>query len=126
MGAALGRAAPRAQAAPAHSVEVGRPEGLTGDGPRATVPSRMSRGFRRWGLGVFCLGWLLWAASAASAATITVTRTDDPDNGTGDCIAADTNCSLREAVNTADGNSMVTVISVPAGTYQLVAQPMGA
>lgn len=60
---------------------------------------------------------------AASAATLTVNRLNDPDHGTGQCATvpepADS-CSLREAINTANLTSGDT-ITVPAGSYTVAA-----
>lgn len=82
----------------------------------------MNWGVRRCRLGLACLASFLLSAAAANAATITVTRQDDPDNGVGDCAHIDTSCSLREAVNAADANSAITQISLPAGEYDLQSQ----
>ncbi|MEX0800109.1 MAG: choice-of-anchor Q domain-containing protein [Dehalococcoidia bacterium] len=64
---------------------------------------------------------LLWNGAPASAATITVTTTDDELNADGDC-------SLREAIQAANTDSAVDactagagddIIDLPAGTYTL-------
>jgi hypothetical protein len=47
---------------------------------------------------------LLASASAALASPITVTQTGDP-TGTGDCLGADTSCSLRQAVDAENGTA---------------------
>jgi hypothetical protein len=60
---------------------------------------------------------LLLACGQASAASLTVTRTDDPATGT--CTPS--SCSLRQAVALADTDGGSDVIAVPAGTYQLSA-----
>jgi CSLREA domain-containing protein len=56
--------------------------------------------------------------AGASAATIKVTTTGDPDNGTGQC-ATGGSCSLREAINQADADASGDKVSIPAGTYRL-------
>src|SRR5947209_5182618 len=57
------------------------------------------------------------AATAAQAATIQVTRTDDPTSSlTGDCTTTDTDCSLRQAIHDASSGD---TIHLPAGTYTL-------
>jgi len=58
---------------------------------------------------------IIWlAASAASGATLTVTKTsDDPVDG------CDADCSLREAVIAANATAEHDTIVVPAGTYLL-------
>ena len=62
----------------------------------------------------FIAGTLL-ASSAASAATYTVTRFDDP--APGPCLA--TSCSLRQAIARANSNPGTDRIALPAGTYAL-------
>lgn len=55
-------------------------------------------------------------AAAAEANTIRVTTSDDPaPAGTGDCLGADTSCSLRQAINAEDGT--------PAGGDTIVLGP---
>jgi CSLREA domain-containing protein len=56
---------------------------------------------------------LLWA-SAACAATFTVTKTEDTADG-----KCDADCSLREAVIAANATPATDVIVIPPGTYQL-------
>jgi predicted outer membrane repeat protein len=58
-------------------------------------------------------------AATAAAATYNVTRTDDPDNGTGNCASTDTSCSLREALNVVNAGSGGDTIAVRAGTYAI-------
>jgi len=58
---------------------------------------------------------LLVASGQALAASLTVTRTDDPISGT--CSAS--SCSLRQAIDLADTDGGSDVINIPAGTYQL-------
>ena len=58
---------------------------------------------------------LLASAAAAQASTIMVTVTDDP-SGSGDCLTADTSCSLRQAVAAASSGDTV---DLGAGTYSL-------
>lgn len=58
---------------------------------------------------------LLVIPGQALAASLTVTRTDDPTSGT--CGAS--SCSLRQAINLADTDGSSDVINIPAGTYQL-------
>jgi CSLREA domain-containing protein len=74
----------------------------------------MNRG-RWWYVGLVCVAVFLLSATGASAATIHVTLTTDPDNTTGSC-ATNGPCSLREAINAA-GNG--DTVSVPAGEYDL-------
>ncbi len=54
-------------------------------------------------------------SSPLSAATFTVTRTDDPPPD--GCLMAD--CSLREAIAAANATSEIDTIELPAGTYTL-------
>ena len=62
---------------------------------------------------------LLASAAAAQATTVNVTRTDDP-SGAGDCLATDTSCSLRQAVNAENGTpSGGDTIELGASTYAL-------
>lgn len=56
----------------------------------------------------------LAAAANAHAATLTVTRLDDPVPG-----ACDSDCSLREAVRAADAGSGGDTIELPAGRFRL-------
>ena len=63
------------------------------------------------------LGVLL-AVASASADTITVDRTDDPQPAPAVCTAAPGDCSLRGAVLLANGTP-ATEIALPAGTYAL-------
>src|SRR5213082_3033896 len=56
----------------------------------------------------------LATAVDAHSATFTVTRTDDPTPG-----ACDSDCSLREAVLSADAGSGGDTIVLPAGHYRL-------
>ena len=67
-------------------------------------------------VGVVLAAWAaLSAAPHASAATFTVTRTDDPAPGA--CVSGD--CSLREAVLAANAGSGGDTIVLPAGHFQL-------
>ncbi|MBV9605274.1 MAG: fibronectin type III domain-containing protein, partial [Solirubrobacterales bacterium] len=62
---------------------------------------------------------VLASAAAAQAATITVTRTDDPSTA-GDCLSGDTDCSLRQAIVAEDGTSAGgDTISLGSHTYTL-------
>src|SRR5579884_280702 len=82
---------------------------------RALV-TRLGGFSRRAAIGLLLGGCLLaLTPGVASAATINVTRTDDP-SGSGDCTTTDTSCSLRQAINAASAGDAV---SVPSGTYQL-------
>jgi uncharacterized repeat protein (TIGR01451 family) len=58
---------------------------------------------------------LLVLPGAAGAATLTVTRTDDPASAT--CVAA--SCTLRAAIALANTDGGDDTIVLPAGTYQL-------
>jgi uncharacterized repeat protein (TIGR01451 family)/CSLREA domain-containing protein len=65
-------------------------------------------------LPIFAVCWV--GVFPASAAVFNVTRTDDPEpNGCNSNI----DCSLREAVIAANGNSEADSINLPAGTYVL-------
>jgi CSLREA domain-containing protein len=64
-------------------------------------------------LAMLVAGLLGIAASSASAATLTVTKVADTNDGT--CSAAD--CSLREALGTAGADPPGDTVIVPAGTY---------
>ena len=75
------------------------------------------RGRIRLILAVTAVGLLAWAASA-SAATFTVTKTADTNDGS--CTPA--NCSLRDAVNASNATAGPNAIAVPAGSYGL---PLG-
>lgn len=63
---------------------------------------------------VLVAGSLLLLSSYAPAATFTVTKTADTNDGT-----CDADCSLREAVIAANANPGPDTITVPAGTYLL-------
>lgn len=64
-------------------------------------------------LALLVAGLLALAASSASAATLTVTKVADTNDGS--CTPAD--CSLREALAAADADPPGDVVNVPAGTY---------
>jgi CSLREA domain-containing protein len=66
-------------------------------------------------LGTLAASFLVGVADPANAATFTVTKTADTNDGT--CSVAD--CSLREAIGAANAAGGADTISVPAGTYQL-------
>src|SRR5512147_992156 len=53
-------------------------------------------------------------ASPAQAATFTVTKTADTDDG-----VCDADCSLREAIRAANAAAGADTISLPAGTFTL-------
>ena len=57
---------------------------------------------------------LLSVVQEAEAATFNVTKTADTDDG-----MCDGDCSLREAIAAANGNSQADQINLPAGTYTL-------
>src|SRR3990170_1347931 len=57
---------------------------------------------------------LLWATPHSSAATFTVTKTEDTADGT-----CDADCSLREAITAANALAGADTITVPLGTYTL-------
>ena len=62
---------------------------------------------------------MLGMTTAATAATFTVTRFDDPPPGA--CQAGD--CSLREAAIAANGNGVADTIILDRGTYTLTIPP---
>ena len=74
---------------------------------------------------------LLAGAAAAQAKTIAVTTTDDPA-GAGDCLGADTSCSLRQAITAEDGTTFggdvimlgPQVYSLTQGTNLSITQPV--
>ena len=61
-----------------------------------------------------CLVWILLAPPRASAATFTVTKTADTNDG-----VCGGDCSLREAVIAANSIPGADVITLPSGTYIL-------
>jgi CSLREA domain-containing protein len=82
----------------------------------ATQTVRFSRNRHASGaLARLMLVALLASAASAGAATIVVTRNDDPVPDT--CVPGD--CSLREAVAAANANVDPDLIQVPAGNYGL-------
>ena len=62
---------------------------------------------------------LVVAPGAASAATFTVTKTADTDDAA--CVAGDSDCSLREAVNAANANDEADVINFANGVTGTIA-----
>jgi CSLREA domain-containing protein len=60
------------------------------------------------------LVWVLLAPPRASAATFTITKTADTNDG-----VCDSDCSLREAIAAANAAPGDDVITLPAGTYPL-------
>jgi uncharacterized repeat protein (TIGR01451 family) len=78
---------------------------------------------RRLARALLALGLLVLIVPAgAQAATLTVTRTDDPAKAT--CTPA--SCSLRAAVAQADTDGANDTIVLPAGSYQLTGAAGGA
>ena len=75
----------------------------------------------RWGATALAVtaALLVWA-SAATAATFTVTKTEDTADG-----KCDADCSLREAIIAANATPAADQIVVPAGTYQLTIKGPG-
>src|SRR6476646_5626626 len=63
---------------------------------------------------IFAALLCLAAAAPTSAATFTVTKTADTNDG-----ACNADCSLREAIIAANATAGLDVITVPAGTYTL-------
>ena len=69
---------------------------------------------------VFTVGAGLLAATAAQAASYTVTTTADELDGSPVCTTGSSvDCSLREAIGQANSNAGADTIIVPAGTYTL-------
>jgi hypothetical protein len=75
----------------------------------------------RHALLLLILAGLIWAPPAA-ATNYVVNLTTDPDNTMGQCAAAG-NCSLRQAVNTANANAGADVITFSVNTITLTNAP---
>jgi trimeric autotransporter adhesin len=81
---------------------------------RASRPGANKRlALGAWAL-LLVLGLLVLPVQPASAATFTVTKTADTNDGT--CNA---DCSLREAIVAANASAGPRTITIPAGTYTL-------
>ncbi|MCB0110943.1 MAG: Ig-like domain repeat protein, partial [Caldilineaceae bacterium] len=85
------------------------------------MQTQFTNGIRRnpsWRLGLLALfiAMVTWLAApqAALAATFTVTKTPDTNDG-----ACNADCSLREAIIAANAAPGADVITLPAGTYTL-------
>lgn len=83
---------------------------------RHSDESRLRRGLYRRSIIVLVIGLLLSPASIpiAHAATYTVTKSDDSNDGT-----CDTDCSLREAIIAANATPGSDSITLPSGTFVL-------
>jgi len=77
---------------------------------------------RAAGLALLAFAVLLVVVTRAQAATLTVTRTDDPVSAT--CVPG--NCSLRAAIAKANTDGADDTIAIPAGNYQLTSAAGGA
>jgi hypothetical protein len=64
---------------------------------------------------------LLFGVAQAEAATLTVTRTDDPVSAT----CAPSNCSLRAAITQANSDAANDTVVIPAGNYKLTSAAGG-
>lgn len=73
-------------------------------------------------IGFFTSFVLLTMAVPALAISYTVTTTDDENDGSPSCVTGSaTDCSLREAISTANSNNSGNhTIAVPAGTYTII------
>lgn len=88
-----------------HSPHSARQTGWSGVGKRLV--------FGAWAL-LLVLGLMVLPVQRASAASFTVTKTADTNDGT--CNA---DCSLREAIVAANASAGPHTITIPAGTYTL-------
>jgi CSLREA domain-containing protein len=66
------------------------------------------------GVALVLLAWLALPAAPASAATFTVTKTTDTNDG-----ACNSDCSLREAIVAANAAGGADTVEIPAGYYRL-------
>jgi hypothetical protein len=62
---------------------------------------------------------------AAAAVTITVNTTADNAPGPGQCEGAAGDCSLRQAIDVANGEPGADTVVLPAGEYDLTIEPAG-
>jgi hypothetical protein len=75
---------------------------------------------------LFVLAAFAAVPALASAATVTVNTTADNAPAPGQCEGAAADCSLRQAIDVADGEPGSTTVVVPAGQYDLTVEPTGS
>jgi CSLREA domain-containing protein len=81
---------------------------------RASLPAHLRKRLLGIGLALVLLGWLALPHAPAEAATFTVTKTTDTNDG--NCNA---DCSLREAVIAGNAAAGPDTIEIPGGYYRL-------
>jgi CSLREA domain-containing protein len=88
------------------------------------MPSIFSRRIRRGGLAaLFVLAAFAAVPALAGAATVTVNTTADNPPGPGQCEGVAGDCSLRQAIDVANGEPGSNRVIVPAGHYTLTIEP---